>query len=60
MQITHIPCLADNYAYIINDKKLYPRNYHYRPGITKEIIINFDDYLGGGCDLFQGTNAYNS
>lgn len=28
-------------GYIINDRKLYPKNYHYRPGITKEIVNNF-------------------
>ena len=34
-------CLLVQTNYIINDKKLYPRNYHYRPGITKDIISNF-------------------
>ena len=34
-------CLLAQTNYIINDKKLYPRNYHYRPGITKDIISNF-------------------
>ena len=29
-------------GYIVGDNKLYPKDYHYTPGITKEVVKNFE------------------
>lgn len=30
-------------AYIVGDNTLYPKSYHYRPGITKDVVKNFSE-----------------
>lgn len=32
--------------YIVGDKKLYPKNYHYVPGITKDVVKSFESMSG--------------
>jgi SAM-dependent methyltransferase len=34
-------CILVQNNYIVGDNKLYPRNYHYVPGITKDVVDNF-------------------
>lgn len=34
-------CILLQNNYIIDHKKLYKKNYHYRPGITRDVIANF-------------------
>ena len=32
-------CILLQNNYIVDDKKTYTKNYHYRPGITKDVVI---------------------
>ena len=34
-------CILLQNNYIVDDKSLYTKNYHYRPGITKDVVNNF-------------------
>ncbi len=34
-------CILLQNNYIVDDKSLYSKNYHYRPGITKDVVSNF-------------------
>mgnify|MGYP001340149335 CR=1 FL=1 len=34
-------CILLQNNYIVDDKSLYSKNYHYRPGITKDVVNNF-------------------
>ena len=34
-------CILLQNDYIVGDKKLYPKSYHYLPGITKDVVENF-------------------
>ena len=36
-------CISLQNNYIVGDKKLYPKNYHYRPGISKDVVSNMRD-----------------
>jgi hypothetical protein len=36
-------CVLLQIDYLCGDKKLYPKNYHYLPGISKQVIENFRD-----------------
>lgn len=36
-------CILLQTGYLCGDKKLYPKNYHYLPGISKQVIENFRD-----------------
>ena len=35
-------CILLQNNYIVDDKSLYTKNYHYRPGITKDVVDNFE------------------
>ena len=34
-------CILLQNDYIVGDKRLYPKSYHYLPGITKDVVKNF-------------------
>lgn len=34
-------CILLQNNYIVDDRNLYTKNYHYRPGITKDVVNNF-------------------
>tara|TARA_B100000787_G_scaffold168883_1_gene158607 strand:+ start:393 stop:1649 length:1257 start_codon:yes stop_codon:yes gene_type:complete len=34
-------CILLQNDYIVGDRKLYPKSYHYLPGITKDVVENF-------------------
>ena len=36
-------CILLQNNYIVDDRSLYTKNYHYRPGITKDVVNNFKD-----------------
>ncbi len=36
-------CLILQTGYIVGDNKLYTKDYHYTPGITKDVVKNFDE-----------------
>ena len=36
-------CILLQNNYIVDDKILYTKNYHYRPGITKDVVNNFKE-----------------
>jgi SAM-dependent methyltransferase len=36
-------CILLQNNYIVDEKKLYKKNYHYRPGITKAVTKNFEE-----------------
>jgi hypothetical protein len=36
-------CILLQNNYIVGDKRLYPKNYHYIPGITKAVVKNFSE-----------------
>lgn len=36
-------CILLQTSHIVEDKKLYPPNYHYTPGISKQVRDNFND-----------------
>lgn len=36
-------CILLQNNYIVDDRKLYNKNYHYRPGITKNVLENFKE-----------------
>ena len=35
-------CILLQNDYIVGDNKLYPKSYHYVPGITKDVLKNFE------------------
>ena len=35
-------CILLQNNYIVDDKSLYTKNYHYRPGITKDVVNSFE------------------
>ena len=36
-------CILLQNNYIVDDRTLYTKNYHYRPGITKDVVNNFKE-----------------
>ena len=36
-------CILLQNNYIVDDRVLYTKNYHYRPGITKDVVNNFKE-----------------
>ena len=36
-------CIVLQNNYIVGDITLYPKNYHYRPGISKDVVMNMRD-----------------
>ena len=38
-------CILLQTSYIVEDEKLYPTNYHYTPGISKQVRDNFSDFV---------------
>ena len=36
-------CILVQNNFIVDDRKLYKKNYHYRPGITKDVLKNFSE-----------------
>jgi 2-polyprenyl-3-methyl-5-hydroxy-6-metoxy-1,4-benzoquinol methylase len=46
-------CILLQTSYIVEDKKLYPSNYHYTPGISKQIRDNFNEFAKKTIDLYK-------
>ena len=46
-------CILLQTSYIVDDTKLYPSNYHYTPGISKQIRDNFNEFAKKTIDLYK-------
>lgn len=46
-------CILLQTSCIIDDKKLYPNNYHYTPGISKQVRDNFNAFSKKTIDLYN-------
>ena len=46
-------CILLQNNYIVDDRKLYKKNYHYRPGITKDVRKNFDEMSNKIINLYK-------
>ncbi len=46
-------CILLQTSCIVDDKKLYPNNYHYTPGISKQVRDNFNVFSKKTIDLYK-------
>ena len=46
-------CIMLQTSHIVDDKKLYPLNYHYTPGISKQVRDNFREFAKKTTDLYN-------
>ena len=46
-------CILLQTSHIVDDKKLYPSNYHYTPGISKQVRDNFSEFAKKTIDLYK-------
>ncbi len=46
-------CILLQTSCIVDDKKLYPNNYHYTPGISKQVRDNFNAFSKKTIDLYK-------
>lgn len=46
-------CILLQTSCIVEDKKLYPSNYHYTPGISKQVRDNFNAFAKKTIDLYK-------
>ena len=46
-------CIMLQTSNIIDDEILYPHNYHYTPGISKQVIDNFANFVRKTVDLYK-------
>lgn len=46
-------CILLQTGYIVGDNKLYPKDYHYTPGITKDVVKNFDELSKSIINLYK-------
>lgn len=46
-------CILLQTSCIVEDKKLYPTNYHYTPGISKQVRDNFNVFAKKTIDLYK-------
>jgi SAM-dependent methyltransferase len=46
-------CVLLQNNYIVDEKKLYKKNYHYRPGITKAVTKNFEEMSKKIVNLYE-------
>jgi len=45
-------CILLQTSYIVDDKKLYPKEYHYTPGISKQVLENFKSFANKIINLY--------
>ena len=46
-------CIILQTGYIVGDNKLYTKDYHYTPGITKDVVKNFDELSSSIIQLYN-------
>ena len=46
-------CILVQNNFIVDDRKLYKKNYHYRPGITKDVLKNFSEMSAKLVNLYK-------
>lgn len=46
-------CYILQTGYIVGDNRLYPKEYHYTPGITKDVVKNFDELSSSIIKLYN-------
>ncbi len=49
-------CILLQTSYIVDDKKLYPSDYHYTPGISKQVLDNFNSFVKKTINLYKPRN----